>query len=93
MMMDSKFKIRVTNYYMTKKPLRKWKDFLEGKGFETDYKEKIVDGNSCYALMRTLTEREEKELELGLYILRDESLLLPLSEIRKREKNKRRINE
>lgn len=72
--MEANFCIRVTNFLSNARQLKSWKEFLEGKGFETIIVTKEWGKNIHYALYRNLSLKEEKEIATGEYVIVDESL-------------------
>ena len=72
--MEVNFPIRVSNWFCNKNLLMKWKEFLEAKGYSTLVVFRTLKKANLYALYRNLSLMEEKEIEAGQYVIRDESL-------------------
>ena len=72
--MEATYPLRVTNWFCNKNDLMSWKKFLEGKGYDTLVVFRTLKKASLYALYRNLSFKEEKEIEAGEWVIRDESL-------------------
>ena len=69
------YEIRTTKWFKNTFSLMKWKEFLEGKGYQTIVIVRLQKGKPVYALYWNLSDKEKKEIEEGKYILKNESLM------------------
>lgn len=76
--MATVFPIQVTKFLENRFALREWEIFLENKGYETSVREvykKYKERNIVfYALYRNLSAKERKELDSGMFKIRDSFL-------------------
>jgi hypothetical protein len=76
--MATVFPVQVTKFLENRFALREWEIFLENKGYETSVREvhKKYKGRNIvfYALYRNLSAKERKELDSGMFKIRDSFL-------------------